>query len=319
MKISSILAVAVTIASMATAPTHADTYPVRLITFVVPFSAGTATDSVARFLAESVSKELKTTIVVENKPGANGSIAARAVATGPTDGSVVFITTNSSHAANANLYRKLSYDPVKDFAPISRIMRIPLVLVVKPELQVKNVADLIAQARTRDLNYGAGNSAAQVGAELLAKSSGVRMTRIPYAGNNGAITDLIANRIDLVVADLTTALPQIDAKTITPLAVTSSTRVAQLPGVPTMEEAGVKDYEIIGWVAAFARAGTSPDLIKQLHRALVSAVASPEAARFFSSIGGEPFPSTPEELQAFVETETAKWANFVAVAGIEKQ
>ena len=229
------------------------------------------------------------------------------------------MTTNSSHAANANLYRKLPYDPIKDFAPISRVMRIPLVLVVKPELEVKTVADLINTARTKNLNYGAGNSAAQVGAELLAKLSGVKMTRVPYTGNNGAITDLIANRIDLVVADLTTALPQIEAKTIRPLAVTSSTRVVQLPDVPTMAQAGVKDYEIIGWVAAFARAGTPPELIQQLHRALTVAVNSPEAARFFSNIGGEPFSSTPEELHAFVESETAKWANFVAVAGIEKQ
>lgn len=295
-------------------------YPARTVTFVVPFAAGSATDSVARFLADRMARELSTAIVVENKPGANGSLAARSVADGPQDGSVVLVTSNSTHASNANLYRKLSYDPVADFAPVARIVRLPLALIVRPQLKAGTVPELLALGRDPAvLTYGSGNASSQVAAEVLGKAGGLKLTRVPYQGNNRAIVDLMANRIDFVVADLATALPQIEAGTVRALAVTTVDRVRQIPDVPTMQEAGIRDYEIIGWLAAFARAGTPPDLVDRLNAAILKAISAPDAEPFFRTIGGEPFGSTPAALGAYVESETARWASYVAVSGIEKQ
>lgn len=299
----------------------AQSYASRPVTFVVPFAAGSVTDSVARFLSERVSKTLKVPVVVENKPGANGMIAARGIIDGVADGHTVFITTNSTHAANANLYKKLSYDPVNDFAPISSVMTIPLVVVVRPDLPADSLQGLmkLAASKAGEISYGSWNTSSQVAAELIAKAAKAILTKVPYTGNNKAIVDVMESRVDFLVADLATALPQIEARKVKAFAVTSKTRTKQLPDVPTIIEAGIPNYEVIGWLAAFVKAKTPPDVIARLNAAFVEIINSKEAETFFSTIGGAPFASTPEELNGFVISETAKWAIYVEVGGIEKQ
>ncbi len=298
----------------------AEVFPVRQITMVVPFAAGSATDSLARFLAEGLGKKLETTIVVENKPGANGAIGAHYVAGAAKDGSVLLLTSNS-HAANVSLYKRLSYDPVKDFTPIARVMRLPLVLVTRPDFGAQSVEDVIEIGRKRPtgLTYGSGNTSSQVAVEMLMKPANVQVVRVPFSGNNLALTELMAGRIDLVVADMTTALPQINANFVKAIAVASTTRATILPNVPTIAESGFPDYEVIGWLAVFGPAGMPADRVARINSELASIVNDPTAQAFFAKVGGEPFSSSPSELATFVEREIQRWANFVAIAGIEKQ
>lgn len=316
-----VLALNVLFLSCAGSVSFAQDYPSRTVTFVVPFAAGSVTDSVARFVAERFNKALKVPIVVENKPGGNGVIAARAIVSGATDGYTIFITTNSTHAANVNLYKNLPYDPVNDFAPVSRIMQIPLVVVVRPDLPADSLEGLmqLAAAKSGEMSYASGNTSSQVAAELIARAAKAKFTRVPYTGNNKAIVDVMESRVDILVADMATALPQIEGKKVKALAVTSAVRVKQLPNVPTVAEAGVANFEVIGWLAAFVKANTPPDIVSKLNAAFVETINSKEAEVFFNNNGGQPFASTPTELRDYVVSETAKWANFVEVGGIEKQ
>jgi len=321
MKKTLVLVLSALFLSCAGSASFAQDYPSRTITFLVPFAAGSVTDSVARFFAERLNKALKAPVVVENKPGGNGVIAARAIVNGEADGYTVFITTNSTHAANVNLYKNLAYDPINDFAPVSRIMQIPLVVVVRPDMPADSLEGLmkLAAAKSGEMSYASGNTSSQVAAELIARAAKAKFTRVPYTGNNKAIVDVMESRVDFLVADLATALPQIEGKKVKALAVTSSVRAKQLPNVPTIAEAGIPDYEVIGWLAAFVKAKTPPDIVSKLNAAFVEIINGKEAEVFFNNNGGQPFASTPAELSAFVVTETAKWATFVEVGGIEKQ
>jgi len=311
------LSAALTLVTASTS--FAQDYPSRLITFLVPFAAGTATDTVARFLAEGVSKRLKQTVIVENKAGANGMIGARALVGGTSDGYTVFITTSSTHAANANLYNELGYDPVKDFAPVARLAEIPLAIVVGADLPVNTLPDLMKLAKTKTLSYASGNTSGLIGAELIAYAAKAKMVRVPYANNTQGILDVITGRVDMMAADMTIALPQIEAKKLKALAVTSTTRIRQLPDTPTVKEAGYPETGLIGWWAAFVKAGTPPAIVSKLNATLVDVINSKEGEEFLARNGAKPYASTPEQLRDFVVSETASWAKFVEIAGIEKQ
>ncbi len=303
------------------ASAQAPAFPSRPVTFVVPFAAGSATDQLARALGQSLTSETGQPVVVENKAGASGMIAAAAVAKAPADGYTVLITTNTTHAANEHLYKKLSYDPVKDFAPITALGKGGQVMVVNPASGFKTVADVIAEAKKAPgkLSFGSGSSSSRIAGELFQQMAGVQILHVPYKSNPNAITDLLGGQINMMFADMSTGVPQVQADKLRALGVTASKRSQMLPNVPTIAEAGVAGYEMGYWFAAYSPAGTPPAAVQRLNELLVRATASASAKGFFASSGSEAFTSTPDGLATFQAAETRKWGQIIKAAGIEAE
>lgn len=300
---------------------QAPAYPARPITFVVPFAAGSATDQLARALGQSVSSETGQPVVIENKAGASGAIAAAAAAKAAADGYTVLITTNTTHAANEHLYKKLSYDPVKDFAPITALGKGGQVMVVTTGSPFKTVGDVIAEARKSPgkLNFGSGSSSSRIAGELFQQMAKVQILHVPYKSNPNAITDLLGGQINMMFADMSTGVPQIQGGKLRALGVTASKPSPMLPGVPTIAEAGVPGYEMGYWFAAYAPAGTPTAVVQRLNELLVRATASPGAKGFFEASGSEAFTSTPDALARFQAAETRKWGDIIKAAGIQAE
>lgn len=299
----------------------AQAFPSRPITFVVPFAAGSATDQLARALGQGVSAESGQAVVVENKPGASGFIAAQAVAKAAADGYTVLITTNTTHAANEHLYKKLPYDPVKDFAAITLLGKGGQIMVVNPKLPVNSVSDFVALARREPgkLTFGSGSSSSRIAGELFQQMAGVKLIHVPYKSNPMAVTDLLGGQIDMMITDAATGLPQVKNGKLRALGVSSAKRSPLAPEVPTIAEAGVKGYEMGYWFAAYAPAGTPAPAVARLEELLVKAMRSPEAVAFYEKTGTEPVHSTPEALAAFQRTEAQKWGRIIEAAGIEAE
>lgn len=299
----------------------AQAYPTKPLTFVVPFAAGSATDQLARALGQSLGEQSKQTVVVDNKAGASGMLAAQAVARAPADGYTVLITTNTTHAANEHLYKKLGYDPVKDFTPITALGKGGQVLVVNLASPYKSVAELLAQARKTPgkLSFGSGSSSSRVAGEMLQQLAGVQLLHVPYKSNPQAVTDLLGGQIDLMITDTATGLPQIRGGKLRGLAVSINKRMALLPELPTIAEAGVPGYDMGYWFAAYAPAGTPPAVVQRLQELLSKAVQSPAAKSFFESSGAEPYTTTPEGLAQFQREEALKWGRIIKAAGIEAE
>ncbi|WP_442953214.1 Bug family tripartite tricarboxylate transporter substrate binding protein [Paucibacter sp. XJ19-41] len=296
----------------------AQPYPAKPLTFVVPFAAGSATDQLARALGQSLGEQSKQTVVVDNKAGASGMLAAQAVARAPADGYTVLITTNTTHAANEHLYKKLGYDPVKDFAPITALGKGGQVLVVNLASPYKSVSELLAQARKTPgkLSFGSGSSSSRVAGEMLQQLAGVQLLHVPYKSNPQAVTDLLGGQIDLMITDTATGLPQIRGGKLRGLAVSINKRMALLPELPTIAEAGVPGYDMGYWFAAYTPAGTPPAVVQRLQELLAKAVQSPAAKSFFESSGAEPYTTTPEGLAQFQREEALKWGRIIKAAGI---
>lgn len=306
---------------LGTGPARAQEYPAKPITFVVPFAAGSGTDQMARGLGQALAQEFKATVVVEDKPGANGFIAAQFVARAPADGYTVLITTNTTHAANEHLFVKLPYDPVKDFTPVILLAKGHMALMVNPASPIKTVAELVAEARKRPgkLSFGSGSSSSRVGSELFRQLAGLDMLHVPYKSNPFAITDLIGGQIDFMFADAPTAVPQINGGKLRALAVSGTKRLASLPNVPTMEEAGVKGYDMSYWTAVYLPANAPPAVVKRLNEMLAKAMASPVMQGFQAQTSGETSLSTPEGLAAFQAAESQKWGRVIKAAGIQPE
>ena len=299
----------------------AQAYPTKPLTFVVPFAAGSATDQLARALGQSLGEQSRQTVVVDNRAGASGMLAAQAVARAPADGYTVLITTNTTHAANEHLYKKLGYDPVKDFAPITALGKGGQVLVVNLASPYKSVAELLAQARKTPgkLSFGSGSSSSRVAGEMLQQLAGVQLLHVPYKSNPQAVTDLLGGQIDLMITDTATGLPQIRGGKLRGLAVSINKRMALLPELPTIAEAGVPGYDMGYWFAAYTPAGTPPAVVQRLQELLAKAVQSPAAKNFFESSGAEPYTTTPEGLAQFQREEALKWGRIIKAAGIEAE
>ena len=299
----------------------AQAFPSRPITFVVPFAAGSATDQLARALGQGVSAESGQAVVVENKPGASGFIAAQAVAKAAADGYTVLITTNTTHAANEHLYKKLPYDPVKDFAAITLLGKGGQIMVVNPKLPVNSVSDFVALARREPgkLTFGSGSSSSRIAGELFQQMAGVKLIHVPYKSNPMAVTDLLGGQIDMMITDAATGLPQVKNGKLRALGVSSARRSPLAPEVPTIAEAGAKGYEMGYWFPAYAPAGTPAPAVARLEELLVKAMRSPEAVTFYEKTGTEPVHSTPEALAAFQRTEAQKWGRIIEAAGIEAE
>jgi tripartite-type tricarboxylate transporter receptor subunit TctC len=303
------------------APALAQTYPAKPITFIVPFAAGSATDQLARALGQSITEQTKQPVVVENKAGASGMIAAQAAAKAAADGYTVLITTNTTHAANEHLYKKLAYDPVKDFAPITGLGKGGQVLVVRADAPYKSVNELIEAARKSPgkISFGSGSSSSRVAGELFQQMANVKLLHVPYKSNPLAITDLLGGQIDMMITDTSTGVPQVKGGKLRALGVSTSKRLAMLPDVPTIDEAGVKGYDMGYWFAAYAPAGTPAPVVARLNELFGVALKSPQIKAFFDTSGGEPFPTSPDTLAKFQGEESQKWSKVIKAAGIEPE
>jgi tripartite-type tricarboxylate transporter receptor subunit TctC len=300
---------------------QAQTFPSKPITLIVPFAAGSATDQLARALGQSITADTKQAVVTDNKAGASGMLAAQAAARAAADGYTVLITTNTTHAANEHLYKKLPYDAVKDFVPVTGLGKGSQVLVVRADSPYKNVAELLAAARAKPgkLSFGSGSSSSRVAGELFQQMSGTEILHVPYKSNPLAITDLLGGQIDMMVTDMSTGVPQIKGGKLRALGVSTLKRSPLLPDVPTIDEAGVKGYDMGYWFAAYVPAKTPSEVVEKLNALLIAGTKSPAAKAFFDASGTEPFTTTPEALAKFQLAETQKWGKVIKAAGIEAE
>jgi tripartite-type tricarboxylate transporter receptor subunit TctC len=299
----------------------AQTYPTRPIRLVVPFAAGSATDTLARVLGQKLAGAEGWNVVIENMAGASGMLAAQNVARAAPDGHTIFVTSNTTHAANQNLFKKLTYDPVGDFEPIGKLGTITLALAVHPSVPAANTKELIAYAKANPgkLSFGSGSSSSRIAGEMLKTLAGFDMLHVPYKSNPMAVTDLLGGQISLVFADISTTLPQIRAGKVKGFGVSSAQRSPLAPDLPTMVEEGVPGYELTAWFAAFVPAKTPKPIVDKLNAAMNAALADKAVQDALLAAGIEPLTSTPDELRAFVVSETKKWADIVKAARIERE
>ena len=296
-------------------------FPDKPIRFVVPFAAGSATDQLARAIGQAMTVDSKATVVVDNKPGANGFIAASDVAKAAPDGYTVLITTNTTHAANEHLFKKLPYDPVKDYAPLSALGRGGQIMVVNPQVPAKTVGEFIALAKKEPgkMSFGSGSSSSRIAGELFQQMAHVQLLHVPYKSNPLAVTDLLGNQIQMMITDTATGLPQVKSGKLRALGVSGKSRSPLAPDVPTIDEAGVKGYEMSYWFAAYAPAGTPPAVVTKLNQMLVKAARSDTASTFYKSTGTDVFTSTPAELAKFQTQESEKWGRIIKSANIQPE
>ena len=317
------LLAAALLAAFAAAPACAQgKYPERPVTFIVPFAAGSATDQLARALGASITADTKQAVIVDNKAGASGMMAAQAAARAPADGYTVLISTNTTHAANEHLYKKLPYDPVKDFVPVTGLGKGGQVLVVRADAPYKNVADLLARAKKEPgkLSFGSGSSSSRVAGEMFKQLSGTDILHVPYKSNPNALTDLLGGQIDMMITDTATGVPQIKGGKVKALGVSTTKRIALLPDVPTIDEAGVKGYDMGYWFAAWVPANTPAPVVARLRELLASGTRSASAKSFYESTGTEAWTTaSSEELAHFQAAEAQKWGKVIKSAGIEPE
>jgi tripartite-type tricarboxylate transporter receptor subunit TctC len=296
----------------------AENYPSHIVKLIVPFPAGSATDGVARKLAEGFTLGFQKTFMVENRPGADGIIAARAAAHSDPDGYTIFITTNTTHSANPSIYVSLPYDPETDFAPIGGIMKIPMLLAVRADFPASDLASFIQIAKKRQMTFGSGNTSSRGAAELFKAQIGAEMVHVPYRGTPQAITDLLGGNIDFMFPDPSSAAGPIKGNQLRLLGVTGSKRLAQFPDVPTFAELGYPGVEMVAWVGAFVPANTSPEIVSRLNATLNKIIDSEGLASYFSTIGAQAWATTPQELRAYEAEDRARWATIVDIGHIEK-
>ncbi|NLD55016.1 MAG: tripartite tricarboxylate transporter substrate binding protein [Burkholderiaceae bacterium] len=312
------IAAAMALGACLAGPAGAQGFPEKSVTFLVPFAAGSATDQLARAIGQSLTAQTKQPVVVDNRPGASGFIAAQAAARAPADGYTVLITTNTTHAANEHLYKKLPYDPVKDFQPITLLGTGGQIMVVNPNLPVRTVGEFIELAKREPgkRTFGSGSSSSRIAGELFQQMADVKLVHVPYKSNPMGVADLLGGQIDMMITDAATGLPQVKSGKLRALGVSSRKRSPLAPDVPTIDEAGVKGYEMGYWFGAYVPAGTPEAVVGKLNELLVAAVKSPEARQFYESTGTEPVSSTPAELATFQAAESGKWGRIIKAAGI---
>jgi tripartite-type tricarboxylate transporter receptor subunit TctC len=300
----------------------AQTYPSRTIRLIVGFAPGGSLDRAARIVTPKLGEALGQQVVVDNRPGAGGNLSAELVAKSPPDGYTLYLTS-AALVVNVSLYRKLNYDPLKDFAPITQLGAAHNVLVSHPSLPVRSVGDLIALARKMpgkiDFVSAGGGTSGHMAMELFKSMAGVDLVHIPYKSIAQAQADLVAGQVPLFFPTIPGALPFIRAGRIVALGVSSSKRAAVLPETPTVAEAGVRGYEASTWYPLLAPAGTPRAVIERLQTQVVAVLSAPEMNKLLVNDGIEPAGTTPEQLAAYMREELAKWARVVKAAGIQVQ
>ncbi|MCF2522293.1 tripartite tricarboxylate transporter substrate binding protein [Bradyrhizobium sp. G127] len=317
-------ALAVTAGVLTATPLAAQTpYPApgKNITLVLPFAAGSGTDSTTRLISKELATALGANIVIDNKPGANGSIAASYVARSAPDGYTLFVTTNTSHSANPYLLKTMTYDPIKDFTPIARTGDLPFMLVINPEIPANSVAELVALAKKDPgkYSYASGSSSAIVSGATFATLAGIDLLHVPYKSSPPALTDVIAGRVSMMFVDVPTGLPHVNGKVLKALAVTTMKRSALLPDLPTMDEAGVKGFDITSWQGYLGPADMPKDIVTKLNAEIRKVVERPDIRKELADRGMEAFSGTPESFDAFLKQQLVVWEKLIRDARIEKQ
>lgn len=294
-------------------------WPSRPIRMVIPFGAGGGTDVIGRLLAQKLTESLGQPVVVENRPGAGGSLGTSEVARAPADGYTILLGSSSTHGINPGMYAKLPYDPIKDFEPVTLIATNLFVMSVPKDSPVKTVSDLVklSQAAPGKYDYASsGNgTTSHLAAALFVSMSGAKLTHIPYKSNVPGLTDLVAGRVAVMFDNITAMQAQINAGTIRPIATTGLKRNAVLKQVPTLDESGIKGYDIKGWFCMLAPAGTPADIVMKLNRELVRIVALPEVAEKLVAIGADPETGSPDDLKKLIASEIIKYKNIIEIAG----
>jgi tripartite-type tricarboxylate transporter receptor subunit TctC len=298
---------------------HAQAFPAKTITIVVPFSAGGTTDILARVVGQYMSKDLGQTVLVDNRAGAGGNIGAQAVARAAPDGYTLLMGTVGTHAINQSLYKKMAFDPIKDFAPLTRVALVPNLLVASPAQPFKNVKEMIAYAKANPgkVTFGSsGNgSSIHLSGELFQHMAGVEMQHVAYRGSAPAITDLLGGQIAVMFDNMPSAIGHVKSGKLRPLAVTTPKRSPALPDVPTIAEAGVPGYEATSWFGLLAPAKTPAPVVARLNASILKALADPEVKKKMAEQGAEPYGETPAQFAGFIQSETAKWGKIVKQSG----
>ena len=300
---------------------QAQSYPSRTVTIVVPFAAGSGSDTAARIVAQHLAPALGGNVIVENKVGATGSLAAAAVARAAPDGHTLLLATNSTHGSNPSLFKNLPYDPVKDFAPIARIGIFTYFLIVHPDLPAKTPQELIAygKANPEKLNYAAGSSTSMVMAETFKRETGVPVLKISYRSNPPALTDLIGGRISMMFVDISSAIAFVKAGQLRPLAITSPERSAIIPDLPTLRETVLPDFAIESWTGVLAPAGTPAPVVQRLNSEILKILERADVKQRLLELGVDLRPNSPEDFADYIKKEVASWAKLVKDAGIEPE
>jgi tripartite-type tricarboxylate transporter receptor subunit TctC len=297
-----------------------DNYPSRPIKWVVPFPPGGAMDVMARTLGEKLAQSMKQPVVVENRPGAGGTIGSGIVAKSEPDGYTMMIVS-IGHAVNPSLYPKLSYDATKDFEPVSLVGIVPNILVVHPTVKANNVKELIALAKAEPGKFtyaSAGNgTTVHLAAELFNSMAGVDVMHVPYKGSAPAVTDLIGGQVNMMFDSVSSAKPFVESGKLKALAVTTSKRSSLFPNVPTVAESGLPGYELSGWYAVFVPGKTPKPIVDRLNTELVTALRQPDVRARFAQIGAEPVGSSPQELANNLKAETVRWSKVVREQNIK--
>ncbi|RJG03282.1 Bug family tripartite tricarboxylate transporter substrate binding protein [Noviherbaspirillum sedimenti] len=294
-------------------------FPSKPITIVVPFGPGSGSDVVARLLGKRLGDVFGRPVIIENKPGANGTIAAEYVARAKPDGYTLLIGTNSTHGANPGLIKDMHYDPVKDFAPVNRLVIYTSLVVVNQNAPFRTMEDLIEYGKNKELTLATGNASGIVQGETLARQVGWKLLRVPFKSNPPALTEVITGRIDFMFSDVASASALIKAGKLRPLAVTSKTRSALMPNLPTVAELGVVDYDLSGWIALFAPTGTPPAVVEKLNAEATRFLELPDTRSRFLELGGELRPMTVPDFTKWVKQEVARWTRLVKEAGIQPE
>ena len=293
----------------------------KAVTYVVPFPPGGNTDTLARVISTPLSAALGTPMVIDNKPGAGGSVGSTFVARAPADGYTILGGTISSHSINISLYSKLDYDPLKSFTPVAMLGSGPLVLVVPASSPYKTLNDVLAASKAKSgglssASPGNGTSP-HMALELLAYQSGVKFTHVPYKGSGPAVQDVVGGQVDMMFDTTLIVGPHIQAGKLRPIAVSSSKRLESLPDVPTIAEAGQKGFDVGSWQAVFAPAGTPKPVVDRLHAEIMKIVATPDVQARLKAFGMLPSSMSPAELGEYQKAEVAKWAQVIKAAGIK--
>ncbi len=309
--------------SLASAPqlALAQSYPGKPIRIIVGFGPGSGTDVSTRLMATKINEATGIQFVVDNKPGANGFIAAQEAARAAPDGYTAYIGGNTTHGANPALFKSVPYDPIGDFTPVTRLAMAPLVLLVAPKHSVQSVAELTALAKQQagKLTFATGSASHRGAAELYRKAAGIDIVHVPYKSSPLAMNDIVGNHVDFMFLDSAAAVPYMRGGKAKALAVTSARRVESFPDLPTMQELGFRDFEMAGWTALFLPKGAPREIVERLNKVFRDFMATGDAREFMHRSGGFFAPGTPEELTAWVRTELARWKEIVTIAGIQPE
>lgn len=306
-------------AVFAPGPAQAQTWPTKPVRLIVPYAVGQGTDIAARYIADQLGKELKQPIIVDNRPGAGGNVGTQLAARAAPDGYTIMIGTNATHAANVFLYANPGYDPQADFEPIAMVGILPLVFVTQPASPVNTVQDLVRAARAKPdaLNIAVSTTTCRMAYELFKARAGAAMYPVDFKGSAQALTAVMGTQVELMVDTIASLHGAIQSGQVKALGVTSRKSSPLLPGVYSLAEQGVADYELVGWTVFYAPKGTPSDTMRVLSAALESALARTDVRNRLMQLGIEPQTRSREELKAFAETEKKKWAHLIKTAGLK--